>query len=130
MRSSSACGRRRHGERPLFELAREVERGREREGRLAVEVGLPGERDVACLQLQVVEAVLAAIAGQAAAQLLEQWLAVVVRLPQAEAFDRHGQRQLQVGWQGSRCVARRLVDAQGRDVQGSHLQPAMQQLGG
>ena len=93
--------------------------GGERKGRLAVEAGLPGERDVARLQLQVVEAVLAAIAGQAAAQLLEQWLAVVVRLPQAEAFDGHGQRQLQVGWQGSRYVARRLVDAQGRDVQGS-----------
>jgi hypothetical protein len=103
---------------------------RRAERRQAVEAGLPGERDVACLQLQVVEAVLAAIAGQAAAQLLEQWLAVVVRLPEAEAFDRHGQRQLQVGWQGAGASLggwsmRRVAMSRAAD-----LQPAMQQVGG
>ena len=84
------------GQRPLVELALEVKPGLEREGGLAVELGLAAQRHVGRAQLQVIEAVLAPVAGQVAGDPLGQRLAVEAQLAKAQVLDRDGERQLQI----------------------------------
>ena len=93
------------GEWSLVKLALEVERRTQREGGLAVELGLAAQRHIGGLQVQVADPVLATVAAQAGGDGAGQRLAVEMELPEAEPADRETDRQLQVagqhGWRGA-----------------------------